>query len=57
MFTTLLKPARGLMGRLKYLEKFLLISVLFVLPLASQMFAAPSPFHVSARGMRTMLWL
>src|SRR5258708_2478308 len=39
MFTTLLKPARGLMGRLKYLEKFLLISVLFVLPLASVMYA------------------
>jgi len=39
MLAALFKPARGLMGRLKYLEKFLLIVVLFVLPLATVMFA------------------
>jgi hypothetical protein len=39
MFAAVLKPARSLMGRLKYLEKFLLILVLFVLPLATVMYA------------------
>src|SRR4030081_3793064 len=39
MFAAVLKPARSLMGRLKYLEKFLLILVLFVLPLATVLYA------------------
>src|SRR3981081_949192 len=39
MFSAALKPARRLMGRLKYLEKFLLILFLFVLPLATVMYA------------------
>ena len=39
MFAAVLTPARSLMGRLKYLEKFLLILVLFVLPLATVMYA------------------
>src|SRR5258707_3005345 len=39
MFAAVLTPARSLMGRLKYLEKFLLIVVLFVLPLATVMYA------------------
>jgi methyl-accepting chemotaxis protein len=39
MFAAVLKPARSLMGPLKYLEKFLLISVLFVVPLATVMYA------------------
>src|SRR3979411_2874482 len=39
MFAAVLMPARSLMGRLKYLEKFLLILVLFVLPLATVLYA------------------
>jgi methyl-accepting chemotaxis protein len=39
MFAAVLRPARGLMGPLKYLEKFVLISVLFVLPLGTVMYA------------------
>src|SRR5258707_13397035 len=39
MFAAVLTPARSLMGRLKYLEKFLLIVVVFVLQLAAVMYA------------------
>jgi methyl-accepting chemotaxis protein len=39
MFAAAFNPARALMSRLKYLEKFLVISVLFVLPLATVMYA------------------
>lgn len=39
MLSLAFEPALRLMGRLKYLEKFVLISLLFVLPLATVMYA------------------